>query len=222
MKKNKLILLVVLALSFSTFLTSCKKSKDILAPVETYKLIGKLDASRTTVPTAALTKAEFTISYNNANSFENAQSLLSGTLTLTGFNIPVDTITTKGAILDAVTGLPVVPADSNVTRSFLANNFDFFGANGSNDISFISVVTSRTVTYRTSTAPGSIPTSSGLFGNYANAYYTYNNNPSASFTVTNMPFTNEITSILKEGKGYIRLGKSPRYVYILLDQVIKL
>jgi hypothetical protein len=219
MRKNKLILIAMLAIPFSTFFTSCKKSKDALAPVEAYKLIGKLDVARTTVPTAVLTKAEFTVSYNNPNSFDNAQSLLSGTLTLTGFNIPVDTITTKGAILDAVTGLPVSPADSNVTRSFLANNFDFFGGTGINDISYISVVTSKTVTYKTSTTPGN---SSGLFGNYTNAYYTYNNNPSASFTVTNMPFTNDITSILKEGKGYIRLGKAPKYVYILLDNVTKL
>lgn len=224
MKKN-LIKICSIAFLTVSFL-SCKKNTVVLSTVEKYLLIGTVDAARTTiVPAPVATKAEFLITYNNANSFGEAQSVLSGTLNLTGFNVKVDTITTKFQILDASTNLPVIVAnvpDSNVTRSFLANNLDFFGKSGANDISYISIVTSKTVTYKTSTALVSIPNSSGLFGNYANVYYSYNNNPTSTFSVTNMPFTNEITSVLKDGKGFIRLGRAPKFVYINLDQVVKI
>ncbi len=215
MKKYILSISAIAFLFTSMVITSCDKKKADLAPAETYKLIGQIDASRSNIPTAALTKAEFTIVYNNGNSFGEAQSVLNGTLTLTGFNSAIDTITTKVAIANSN------PADTNVTRVFIANSLEFLGAQGGTaDISYFNIPTTKTITYRTSAT--TIP-ASGIFGNYgANSYYVYNNSSSANFTVTNMPFTNEITEVLKNGKGYFRLGRAPKYVYILLDNVTKL
>lgn len=85
MKKNKLFLAAIALTAFSLFFTSCEKDKEDLAAVESYKLIGRIDAARTTITTAALTKAEFRVSYNNANSFGDAQSIVSGSLALTGY-----------------------------------------------------------------------------------------------------------------------------------------
>ena len=69
MKKNK-ILLASIALFTTTFLlVGCEKDKEKLAAVENYKLVGKIDPSRTTITTTALIKAEFTVSYNSPNSF---------------------------------------------------------------------------------------------------------------------------------------------------------
>jgi hypothetical protein len=85
MKKYILSISAVGMLFSSMLLTSCDKKKADLAPVETYKLIGKIDASRTTIATATITKAEFTIVFNNGNSFGEAQSLLNGNLTLAGY-----------------------------------------------------------------------------------------------------------------------------------------
>jgi hypothetical protein len=83
MKKNIFKLSALAMLSVVMF-TACKKSETL--PVEEkYQLIGRIDASRTTIATAALTSAKFTISYNNANSFGNAQSVLAGSLQLTGY-----------------------------------------------------------------------------------------------------------------------------------------
>jgi hypothetical protein len=223
---KKILIKISFGALMAVSLFSCKKDTVVLSPVEKYLLIGTVDAGRTTIiPAPVVTKAEFIITYNAANSFGDAQSVLSGTLNLTGFVVKVDTVTTKFQILDATTNLPLLVAgipDSNVTRSFLATNLDLFGQSGASDISYISVITSKTVTYKTSTAVASIPNSSGLFGNYANAYYTYNNNPAASFVVSNMPFTNEITNVLKDGKGYIRLGRKPNFIFINLDQVVKI
>jgi hypothetical protein len=213
--KKYILSISAVGILFTTLITSCDKEKADLAPTETYKLIGQIDASRSNIPTAVLTKAEFTVVYNNGNSFGDAQSVLNGTLTLTGFVAPIDTITTKVAIANSN------PADSNVTRIFNANSLEFLGARaGTTDISFFNIPTSKTITYRTSAT--SIP-ASGIFGNYAtNNYYVYNNSSSASFNVTNMPFTNEITEVIKNGKGYFRLGRAPKFVYILLDNVTKL
>lgn len=85
MKKYILSISAIAFLFASMVLTSCYKKKADLAPTETYKLIGKIDVSRTTIATATLTKAEFTIVYNNGNSFGDAQSLLNGNLTLAGY-----------------------------------------------------------------------------------------------------------------------------------------
>ncbi len=220
MKKN---LIKICSLAFLTVsLFSCKKD-NVLLPTEKYLLIGTVDAARTTiVPAPVATKAEFLITYNNTNSFGEAQSTLSGTLNLTGLIVlPVDTFTTKSQILDAF-NKPVLVAnvpDSNVTRIFYANNnLDIFGKSVANDISYLTIVTSKTVTYKTS---ATVISSSGLFGTYNSVYYSYNNNPTSTFSLTNMPFTNEITSVLKDGKGFIRLGKAPKFVYINLDQVVK-
>jgi hypothetical protein len=202
-------------LATTLLLSSCEKSKPALAPTETYKIIGTIDAARTNIPTAVLTKAEFTVSYNSGNSFGDAQSILNGVVTLTGFAAPIDTITTKVPIVPVT-----VPADTTVTRIFLANSFEFNGVKaGANDISYFNIPTTKTTTHRTlSTVPAS-----GIYGNYGtNNYFVYNNSTSASFTVANMPFTNEITSVLKDGKGYIKMGRAPKFVYILLDNVTKL
>jgi hypothetical protein len=83
--KNNLIKSAVLALVVATSLTSCEKDKAAIAPAESYKLVGRIDAARTTIPTATLTDATFTISYNNANSFGDAQSVFNGSVKLTGY-----------------------------------------------------------------------------------------------------------------------------------------
>jgi hypothetical protein len=85
MKKYILSITTVGILATSFLLSSCEKSKPALAPTETYKLIGKIDVSRTTIATATLTKAEFTIAYNSGNSFGEAQSVFNGNLTLAGY-----------------------------------------------------------------------------------------------------------------------------------------
>jgi hypothetical protein len=85
MKKYILSISAVGILFTSMLLTSCDKNKVDLAPTETYRLIGKIDPSRTTIATATLTKAEFTIVYNSGNSFGEAQSVFSGNLTLAGY-----------------------------------------------------------------------------------------------------------------------------------------
>ena len=85
MKKNRL-LLTAIALTVSTvFFSSCEKDKKELPAKETYRLIGRIDPARTTITTAAITKAEFTVSYNTANSFGDAQSIINGNLALTGY-----------------------------------------------------------------------------------------------------------------------------------------
>lgn len=201
--------------SMSLFLASCKKGNDTLPAVETYKLVGRIDPTRTTISTAVLTKAEFTVSFNNANSFGDAQSIVNGTLTLSGFSFPIDTITTKIPIANTS------PADTTVNRTFYSSTLDFLASQSSGvNISYITIPTSKSVSYKTSVLP--YPTSSGLFGNYGTLYYNFNNSASASFTITNFPFINELTSALKEGKGYFRIGRAPNYVYILLDAVTKL
>ena len=85
MKNNKLFLTTICLTAASIFFASCEKDSNIAA-TETYKLVGRIDASRTTITTAALTKAEFTVTYNNANSFGDAQSIVNGSLALTGYS----------------------------------------------------------------------------------------------------------------------------------------
>lgn len=85
MKKNKLFLTVMTLVASSLFLFSCEKDKATLPAVESYRLIGRIDPARTTITTAAITKAEFTVTYNSANSFGDAQSVVNGNLALTGY-----------------------------------------------------------------------------------------------------------------------------------------
>lgn len=176
MKKNKLFLATIALAASSFFVSSCEKDNDPLPAVETYKLIGRIDPARTTITTAAITKAEFTVSYNNANSFGDAQSLINGNLALTGYT--------------GITGRDTVA---------------FFATQASGPaISYLSVANTAINTTNTT------------------AYYKYFNGSAATFDITNFPFTNEITNALKEGKGFLRLGQSPKYVFILLDNVTKL
>lgn len=176
MKKYILALTSTGILVATLLLSSCEKSKPALAPVETYKLIGRIDATRTTIPSAGLTKAEFTISYNSANSFGDAQSVLNGNLTLSGYT--------------GITG-----------KDTLA----FFATQASGPA--ISYITAA------NTAIGTTNT---------NLQYNYFNGAAAVFNVTNYAFTNSITATLKEGKGYFRIGQFPKYVFVALDNVIKL
>ncbi len=176
MKKYILSILSLGVLAASMLLSSCKKDNKTIAPAESYKLIGKIDASRTTIATATLTKAEFTIVYNSANSFGEAQSILNGNLTLAGYT--------------GITG-----------RDTLA----FFATQASGPA--ISYITAA------NTAIGTTNT---------NLLYNYFNGAAASFNATSYPFSNEITSTLKEGKGYFRIGQFPKYVYVVLDNVTKL
>jgi len=160
--------------------TSCKKSSTALAPAETYQLKGRIDASRTTIATAAVTSATFNITYNTPNAFGDAQSVLSGSFALTGYT----GITVSGGVADTL---------------------GFFASQGSGVA--ISYLTVTTATFSSTTTTN---------------LYTYFNGPAATFSFTNFPFTNDITQALKTGNGYFRLGKYPKYVYILLDQVTKL
>jgi len=175
MKKNKLFSTCICLIASSLFFASCKKDETLPAS-ETYKLVGRIDPIRTTVTTAALTKAEFTVSYNSANSFGGAQSIVNGSLALTGYT--------------GITGRD--------TLRFFATQ-----ANG------------PAVSYLTVPASAVNTTNSTI-------YYSYFNGSSATFSLINFPFTNEVTAALKEGKGFFRLGQAPKYVFILLDNVTKL
>jgi hypothetical protein len=75
----------LLALAISASFFACKKSNTDLAPVENYLLLGKIDASRTTIPGVVLNQATFTVSFNNPNSFGDAQSIFDGSLKLFGY-----------------------------------------------------------------------------------------------------------------------------------------
>ena len=176
MKKNKLFLTAICLISMSIFFAACKKNNTTLPATETYKLVGRIDPTRTTITTAAITNAEFTVSYNSANSFGDAQSILNGTLALTGYT--------------GITGKD--------TLSFFATQ-----ATGP-AISYLSVPAAAVNT--------TTPT----------IYYSYFNGSAATFSLNNFPFRNEVTAALKDGRGYFRLGQSPKYVFILLDNVTKL
>ncbi len=177
--KHNLIKNAVLALVVATSFTACKKEKAALAPIESYKIVGRIDAARTTIPTATLTDATFTISYNNANSFGDAQSVISGSAKL-------------GAYVTGVSG---------------GDSCAFFSTQSNGPvINFINI--------------GSSSTNVNSPNN--NNYYNYFNGPNMVFNITSFPFTNDITTPLKEGKGYLRIGKNPKYVYVVLDNVTKL
>ena len=83
--KNNIIKIAALALVTAVSFTACTKEKDALSPVESYKLVGRIDATRTTLVGPTLSDATFIISYNNANSFGDAQSILNGSLKLAGY-----------------------------------------------------------------------------------------------------------------------------------------
>lgn len=85
MKLFKFTFFSVLAISTVLVSTSCSKTKAVGA-TETYTLKGKIDPTRTTISGATVTNAVFTISFNNANSFGDAQSLFSGNLKLAGYS----------------------------------------------------------------------------------------------------------------------------------------
>ncbi len=199
MTKNFLTLGIAGILAIGAF-TSCKKSSTTAVTNEMYQITGRIDASRTTIPTAALVSAIFTLSFNSANSFGDAQCVLNGNFKLTGYTgIPVTTTNTS---------FPVDPTKAVNT----ADTLNFFASQASGPaISYVNLPTTFT---------GSNPAL--VFGNYTTNLYTYNNTAAASFTITNFPFITDIITPVKEGKGYFRLGKKPNYVYILLDNVVKL
>ncbi len=85
MKKYILSITTVALIATSLLLSSCEKSKTEIGIAESYKLIGRIDPSRTTITTATITNAEFIIAYNSANSFGDAQSVLNGNLRLAGY-----------------------------------------------------------------------------------------------------------------------------------------
>lgn len=175
---NNIFKNVVLALAVATSFTACKKEKAALAPAETYKLVGRIDAARTTIPTATLTDATFTISYNNANSFGDAQSVLNGALKLAGYS----------------------------------------GITGRDTCAFFATQTSGPAISYITIGSASI----GINSANNNNYFNYFNGPAAVFNATSYPFTNDITTPLKEGKGYFRIGQFPKYVFVVLDNVTKL
>jgi hypothetical protein len=176
MKKYILSTATLAIFASSVIFTSCKKKEEALLPAESYKLVGKIDVSRTTIATATLTSAVFTITYNSGNSFGGAQSVMNGSLKLAGYT--------------GITG-----------RDTLA----FFASQGAGPA--ISYITAA------NTAIGTTNT---------NLLYNYFNGAAAVFNITNYPFTNDITSSLKEGRGFFRIGQFPKYVYVLLDEVTRL
>ena len=176
MKKNKIFFTAAVLICVSLFFAACKKDNKTLPATETYKLVGRIDPTRTTLTTAALTQAEFNVSYNSANSFGEAQSVVTGSLSLTGYT--------------GITGKD--------TLSFFATQ-----ATGP-AISYLSVPSAAV---NTTTATN---------------YYSYFDGAAATFSLNNFPFRNEVTAALKDGRGYFRLGQSPKYVFILLDNVTKL
>lgn len=215
--KNNIIKIAALALVAAVSFTSCEKKKSDLAPTESYKLVGRIDPTRTTIASAALTNAEFTISYNSANSFGDAQSVLKGDFKLTGYTgiVVANTSTVRTPIANSM------PLDTTIARTYTADTLAFFATQASGPaISYLTVPTSTVSTYKATALP--YPTSSVVFTNYPTLYYNYNNSANASFTFNNFPFTNEITTALKEGRGYFRIGKRPNYVFIVLDNVTKL
>jgi hypothetical protein len=210
---KSIVLVAIVSLTFF----SCEKDKTKLAPIETYVLTGKLDASRTTIPTVALITAVFAIEYNSPNSFGEAQSVLNGSFNIVGYTgiVVANTNTTR-------TPIPLTnPPDTTIARTYTADTLSFFATQVSGPaISYLTVPTSIVSSYKVTALP--YPTSSVVFTNYNSLNYLYNNTSNASFTFKNFPFTNDITSALREGRGYFRLGKFPKYVYILLDEVVKL
>ena len=214
MKKNKLFLMLLCFATSSILIASCKKDKTVTAAIETYKLTGKIDAARTTIPTAALIKAEFTVSFNNVNSFGDAESLINGRLELTGYTgiVPVQGRESQ-AFFVLANGMP----DTVVSRTYTADTVVFFArkADGTN-VSYLVAPAVRTISYKPTPPP--VLTTAVVFTNF----YTFTNTPNASFSLNNFPFTNEITSFLKEGTGFFRIGKFPRYVFINMDTVTKL
>lgn len=214
---KKLFIIPVLLFTGAA-LISCNKDKGNLSPVETYKLIGKIDAAKTTIPTASLTKAEFTLSFNNANSFGNAQSVINGSLELTGYT---GIIGVQGSASNAFFILPSGATDTIVSRTYIADTVAFFAkkADGSN-VSFLIAPAVKTITYKPTPLP--VLTTAVVFTTYLTNFYTFTNTTNASFSLNNFPFTNEITSLLKEGGGVFRIGKFPKYVFINMDNVTKL
>ena len=218
MKKNNLFLGLICITAASMFISSCEKDKAATAPVETYKLTGRIDAAKTTIPTASLTKAEFTVSFNNVNSFGDVQSLINGSLEFTGYTgiVPVQGGASNAFFVTAA-GRP----DTVVSRTYTADTVAFFAkkADGTN-VSYLIAPAVKTISYK----PTPIPTltTAVVFTTYVTNFYTFTNTSNASFSLSNFPFTNDITSFLKEGTGVFRIGKFPRYVFINLDVVTKL
>ena len=214
--KNKIIIPFLVCVTATFF--SCNKDKTTLSPVESYKLTGKINPSLTSIPTAVLTKAEFILSFNNPNSFGDAQSVINGSLEMTGYTgiVPV-----QGNASNAFFILPSGAPDTVVSRTYTADTVAFYGfkADGTS-VSYLIAPAVKTISYK----PTPIPTlsTSVVFTTYVTNFYTFTNTSNASFSFTNFPFTNEITSLLKDGGGIFRIGKFPKYVYINLDTVTKL
>jgi hypothetical protein len=214
--KNTIIVpfLIFVGAAFS----SCNKDKTALSPVETYKLTGKINPTFTSIPTAVLTKAEFILSFNTPNSFGDAQSVINGSLEMTGYTgiVPV-----QGGASNAFFVLPNGAPDTVVSRTYTADTVAFFGikADGTS-VSYLIAPAVKTISYKPTPAP--TLSTSVVFTSYVTNFYTFTNTPNASFSFTNFPFTNDITSLLKNGGGIFRIGKFPKYVYINLDTVTKL
>ena len=214
--KNKFIIPVFII--SAAFFLSCNKDNAQLSPVESYKLTGKIDVAKTTIPTAILTKAEFTVSFNKANSFGDAQSEINGTLEMTGYT---GIVGFQGSASNAFFVLPSGAPDTVVSRTYTADTVAFFAkkADGTN-VSYLIAPAVKTITYKPTPPP--VLTTAVVFTTYVTSFYTFTNTSNASFSFTNFPFTNEVTSLLKEGGGVFRIGKFPKYVYINLDTVTKL
>ncbi len=173
---NKYLLLLktaIIIIFVQIIFSACDNKKEDLKPEVAYKLTGKIDPTRTTIPNTNLVLADFVITYNVANSFGDAQSIFDGNLSFTGY-----------------TGI----TDKDTISLFATQNSGPI-------ISYLTVPAAKLNT----TSKTNV--------------YNYFNGPSATFSVTKFPFTNDITAALKDGKAYFRIGKFPKYVYIMLDEV---
>jgi hypothetical protein len=173
MKKLVLISVTIFVAICISFI-SCKKEEAAPIPVITYKVWGKLDTTKTTMPAARVSKALFTLSYSNTDGNES-DAVLNG-----GFNLLY------------YTGI---------------NNKDTLEFYTTNAIGVDTVFSIENDSIRTTKTSNN---------------YVFNNGDSARFSTNNYPLRSNISANVKLGKGYFRLVRAPKYVFVKLDSVVKL
>ncbi len=83
--KRLVLISVTIFVTLSTFFIACKKEEPTPIPVVTYKVWGKLDTAKTTMPAARVSKALFTLSYSNINGYES-DAVLNGAFNILNYN----------------------------------------------------------------------------------------------------------------------------------------
>lgn len=171
----KTIVLVVFAFFIiaCALFVSCKKEEVTPIPVISYSVWGKLDTLKTTLPSARLVKAMFTLSYSNISGNESDAVFNGGfnLLNYSGINNR-DTLVFYATNINAVDTIFSIANDS-IRSTKITNNYIFY------------------------------------------------NGDSARFSSNNYPLKNNFSATVKLGKGYFRLGRFPKYVFVKLDSVVK-